>query len=253
MPVYECPKCGRRVTVPKEGTYYCKVCGPSAVMVEVGVDKFESVFKSVLYYDRLPRSRDVAEVIRTLMDLNFSAWWSLLEKYGIFQFWNLEYIECLADEIKRLVGVGLVLEVAAGDGMLSFWLRKYGVNAKATDSGAWYDKVKRRAPVEIIDAVSAIKKYKPKMVIASWLPVSEPLDIQIFDACAEIQVPYIILIGETDGACGSLAFWEEKYWEKVGYKAEYLSKCDEYNWCRTDHYDGSWFKHSSTILFTLKG
>jgi len=35
MPVYECPKCGRRVTVPKEGTYYCKVCGPDVIMRRV--------------------------------------------------------------------------------------------------------------------------------------------------------------------------------------------------------------------------
>jgi len=32
MPVYKCPKCGRTVELP-EGKYYCKVCGPSAVMV----------------------------------------------------------------------------------------------------------------------------------------------------------------------------------------------------------------------------
>ena len=34
MPLYRCPKCGRIVEKP-EGKYYCKVCGPSAVMVEI--------------------------------------------------------------------------------------------------------------------------------------------------------------------------------------------------------------------------
>jgi uncharacterized Zn finger protein (UPF0148 family) len=33
MPIYVCPKCGRRVKLPK-GTYYCKVCGPDVIMVE---------------------------------------------------------------------------------------------------------------------------------------------------------------------------------------------------------------------------
>jgi DNA-directed RNA polymerase subunit RPC12/RpoP len=32
VPVYKCPKCGRTVEKPF-GTYYCKVCGPSAIMV----------------------------------------------------------------------------------------------------------------------------------------------------------------------------------------------------------------------------
>jgi len=35
MPIYECSKCGRQVELP-EGTYYCKVCGPIAVMVKRG-------------------------------------------------------------------------------------------------------------------------------------------------------------------------------------------------------------------------
>ena len=34
MPVYKCPKCGRTVVMP-EGTYYCKECGPSAIMTKV--------------------------------------------------------------------------------------------------------------------------------------------------------------------------------------------------------------------------
>jgi DNA-directed RNA polymerase subunit RPC12/RpoP len=31
LPVYVCPKCGRRVELP-EGNYYCKVCGPSYLL-----------------------------------------------------------------------------------------------------------------------------------------------------------------------------------------------------------------------------
>ena len=38
MPVYECPKCGRTVELP-EGKYYCKVCGPSAIMKQVTIPK----------------------------------------------------------------------------------------------------------------------------------------------------------------------------------------------------------------------
>ncbi|RLI43682.1 hypothetical protein DRO59_00325 [Candidatus Bathyarchaeota archaeon] len=34
MVIYKCPKCGRTVEKP-EGKYYCKVCGPSVLMVKV--------------------------------------------------------------------------------------------------------------------------------------------------------------------------------------------------------------------------
>lgn len=32
MPIYKCPKCGRTVHMPK-GNYYCRVCGPTSLMV----------------------------------------------------------------------------------------------------------------------------------------------------------------------------------------------------------------------------
>ena len=34
MPLYVCPKCGRKVEMP-EGRYYCKECGESVLMVKV--------------------------------------------------------------------------------------------------------------------------------------------------------------------------------------------------------------------------
>ena len=244
MPVYKCPKCGRTVEMP-HGIYYCKVCGPSAILRSVP----RVAPEDVLYYERLP---SVETVRKFLVTTDWGDIWDFVKREGIFQFWNREYIECLAGEIKRRVGFGLVLEVCAGDGMLSYWLRTYDVNAKATDSGAWYNLVKRRVDVEIIDAVPAIRKYKPDMVIASWIPYGENIDIEIFDECSRLRIPYIILIGETDGACGTPKFWEQKYWEKVGYKATYLDKCDRYNFCRTDSaFDKRIIQHSSTILYTL--
>jgi len=41
MPLYECPRCGRVVEKP-EGRYYCSVCGPSVMMVEMSSDKYPS-------------------------------------------------------------------------------------------------------------------------------------------------------------------------------------------------------------------
>jgi DNA-directed RNA polymerase subunit RPC12/RpoP len=248
-PIYECPRCGRQVELPT-GTYYCKVCGPSSLMVRVKMtDENVTVsFGDVLYYERLPSYRTVEKFFEEYTSPEkYSLFWDFVESHGIYQFWNREYIECLAREIKRRIGSDMALEVAAGDGMLSFWLRKYGVNIKATDSGKMYDKIKRRAEVEIIDAVSAIRKYKPRMVVASWLPWDEPIDIQIFDE----KVPYIVLIGEEYGACGSERFWSENYWEKAGYKVEY-SKCSRWSLCRTDYIrmDSASF-HSSTAFYTL--
>jgi hypothetical protein len=209
----------------------------------------EVSFEDVLYYEKLPDYRTVEEFFKEhARPDKFAVFWNFVDRYAIYQFWNKEYIECLAEEIKRRVGSDLVLEVAAGDGMLSHWLRKHEVNIKATDSGKMYDEIKKRTEVEIIDAVSAIRKCKPRMVIASWLPWDELIDIQIFDE----KVPIIVLIGEEDGATGSKRFWDEKYWEKAGYTKEY-GECDKWNLCRTDYITetGRGF-HSSTAFYTLK-
>jgi hypothetical protein len=37
MPVYECPRCFRRVVKP-EGTYYCSECGPNVLMRKIAED-----------------------------------------------------------------------------------------------------------------------------------------------------------------------------------------------------------------------
>jgi len=211
--------------------------------------------QNVVYFEKLPSFETVYNFFR---EYTISAgFWTFVNDYGIFQFWNKEYIQCLSEEIKAKVGSELVLEVAAGDAMLSYWLRQHGINAKATDSGEWYERrngverrarLKPRAEVEIIDAVSAIRKYIPKMVIASWLPLEGKVDIAIFNE----KIPIIVLIGEEDGATGSAEFWD-RYWEKVGCKKEY-GTCDRWNIARTDFFSNTeLWHHSYTAFYTLKG
>ena len=55
MPVYKCPRCGRTVVLP-EGTYYCKRCGPEAIMEKIEVTLGRKgrywVFCAPFYYPR---------------------------------------------------------------------------------------------------------------------------------------------------------------------------------------------------------
>ena len=66
MRVYRCPKCGREVELP-EGKYYCKVCGPSAVMDNLGI------LARILRGEPIPRLRWV----RDLADI----WWTATKDY----------------------------------------------------------------------------------------------------------------------------------------------------------------------------
>ena len=205
-----------------------------------------ALLHGILYYDKLPSFETIVNAFKVA---GTSSVFLLADKYHIYQFWNKEYVQCLAEKIKNLINGKLAVEVCAGDGMLSYWLRKHRVNIVATDSGEW--EIRPRNNVEIIDAVSAIKKYKPTLVIASWLPYQKEVDIQIFSQ----KVPYVILIGESGegGCCGSPKFWRTKYWKKMGYIEdwEYLSECDRWNICRTDYCYKSYcsFTHSITVLY----
>lgn len=221
------------------------------VLVEFEDPETTILSLDALYFEKLPSYETVYKFFQRIHKGSFrdrGNFWEFVDRYGIYQFWNEEYVKCLAEQIKRMVGADFVLEVAAGDGMLSHYLRQYGVNIRATDSGEWYDRIKKRAEVEVLDAVSAIRKYKPKMVVASWLTYEKELDIEIFNE----RVPIIVLIGEEDGATGSHRFWDEKYWEKAGYGREY-GECDRWNICRTDYFsNGFLHPHSSTAFYTIK-
>lgn len=48
MPIYKCPNCGRKVSLP-EGAYYCKSCGPDYSLVRVrSRAEWESIADSIV-------------------------------------------------------------------------------------------------------------------------------------------------------------------------------------------------------------
>jgi len=176
-------------------------------------------------------------------------WHTVCVRHHIFQLWNKEYIDILAKEIKLLIGEEPALEVAAGDGMLSHWLREHGVDIKATDamSGQWdWDLHPSRSKVEKLDAIEAIRKYKPRLVVVSWIELGSTLDIKILEENPE----FVIIIGERRGGCtGSREFWE--VYEKKGYTLEYFDEVDKFNICRSDSAIPGFGmrRHSETALF----
>jgi hypothetical protein len=185
---------------------------------------------------------------------------SICNEENIFQLWTKEYIKNLSKIIRKLIKDNLVLEVCAGDGTLSHWLRQYGVNIIATDNFSWgvngKHKSTRENPiisvfeVQKMEALEAIDYYSPRMVIASWIPYGDSLDIKILKK----KVEYFILIGESKWGCtGTIDFWDE--YKKLGYEEIIFKGCDTYNLCRTDYSwdsDNKLMKHSITSLFKLK-
>ncbi len=171
----------------------------------------------------------------------------------IFQFWFKEYVDGLAEYLLTRYGNQQILEVGAGDGMLSHLLKGRGVNIVATDSGRW------KISTDLIEKLTykqAIKKYKPVVIIVSWMMLGEDWTPD-FRRAKSVQ-EYIV-IGEGEGGCcgQESVFHTHKGWRRYD-----AFGFDAFNICKTDELanpKGKWAVpgtfgmfnrlHSRTIAF----
>jgi len=147
------------------------------------------------------------------------------EKHFIYEFFTRDYIEKLVDHIEKSAddicphksdtSTFRVLEVGAGNGQLSYLIEKlissrrtmksrskpWKLEMIATDTGTWKAKAGTAASsVQKMDYRAAIDKYKPDIVLCSWMPLGEDWT-QAMRQAESIQE--YILIGEIDdGCCG---------------------------------------------------
>jgi hypothetical protein len=142
------------------------------------------------------------------------------------------FLRALARTIRE-TGARRVLEVAAGDGHLSRQLTRIAPDLRivATDSGKW-EKPRARmnarerrelhgvaglklgAEVVRMDALAAIRRYRPELVLACWLPPGPPLSRIVRAA------PLLLEIGAS-GFTGSPRSWPHRFCEDL----EALARC----------------------------
>lgn len=193
----------------------------------------------------------------------------------IYEFLNEEFIDKLSDylSVRCAEQTGerpiVILEAGAGNGRLSHFLREKlekkipgKFELHATDSGEW--ELKTAFPVEQLDHKTALERYKPDMVIYSWMPYNEDMTA---DFRAVESVREYILIGEHGGCCGQpwltwgLDIWpdygdgsdgkEIAPFEKDGFEEVTIKPVSEEQMCRTDS-PAHGFWHSVTVSFRRK-
>jgi hypothetical protein len=152
-----------------------------------------------------------------------------------------ELVRALAARI-RTCGARRVLEVAAGDGFLSAALRHAmsGTKIVASDSGAWTDPrarmtaserrelrgvdvpgVRLGASVLRLDALAAIWRTRPDLVLASWLPPGKLLERLI-----RAPVRYVLEIGAKGGVTPGAWSWR--------FAHEFCEEVEQSARCRLD-------------------
>ncbi len=111
----------------------------------------------------------------------------LVQPRGIYCFYSGALIEALA----AMISSRSCLEIGAGDGTLTRFLKHRGVQLTATDSHGWNTVVEYPQWVIKLDAREALATYAPEVVICSWPPSQNDFERAVFDT-PSVQM-YIVI------------------------------------------------------------
>ena len=134
----------------------------------------------------------------------------LVQPRGIYCFYSRELVAALAE----LIGARRCLEIGAGDGTLSRFLKECGVNVTATDNHAWSHAVQYPEWVHKQEAREALAAHAPEAVICSWPPARNDFERQVF-ATPSVQL-YIVIGSRHAFAFGN---WDD-YRKQSGFDME---------------------------------
>jgi hypothetical protein len=197
----------------------------------------------------LPSYDEVAEIIDSYSDDDGHSkldleeenkWFAFLKDKvnPVFEIWTKEYIERLSSYLsERAVLYGgtaenpiTILEVGAGDGKLSHFLT---MRLKETHSDAinlvttsfqskQFNIPLKHSNVETLSQKDAILKYKPNIILCSWMM---PREDWTPDFRSEKSVLEYILIGP-EGPCGNDETWSRTYQELENLSEVQISRID---------------------------
>ena len=131
-------------------------------------------------------------------------WLSQCERVGRFLVPTQELVAALSGFLQKLE-TRPVVELCAGTGELAAALRTAGVDLVATDADPPPD-----APVVRASADEALRRYRPKVVLGSFVPIDSDVDRLV------LRFPsvrhYVVLGARVGGMLGSASLWQQPGW-----------------------------------------
>lgn len=211
----------------------------------------------------LPSRSEIIQAFASADDPS-EAWQTfVLREWDYFELLNRDYVEALGDyvatrvkSLKQEKDTPLtILEIGAGDGRLTHFLtaelEKHvpgQTRLIAVDNGEW--NIAPAFPVEQLDQRRALMKYKPTIVICSWMPPGTDWSAD-FRATSSVQE--YTLIGESYSTGDNVKTWnlysseEIASYEVDGFIRVDLPYLDKLQICRIDWYPS--FVKSQTTAF----
>ncbi len=156
----------------------------------------------------LPRFADVLDCV--LKAEQSEGWLSVCEQRGVFVALNLEFVQELAVFLRRYTS-GPVVEVCAGNGELARALTEAGVEVVPTDVRPTEAAQHGPGPrVLAMDAATALARFRPKTVLAVFVPVDSEVDRQVLSFPSVCH--YVVLGARLAGQFGSQWLWRSEGW-----------------------------------------
>jgi hypothetical protein len=148
----------------------------------------------------------LAELAETEMA---EGWLARCEDAGQYVALNAPFVRTLAGVLQAL-GAAPVLEVCAGDGSLAAALRYSGVEVIATDV---QPPTHALTSVEPISADEALRRYRPRVVLGSFVPVDADVDQRVLDSPEVWE--YVVLNARLGGEFGAPCLWTHGGWTRT--------------------------------------
>lgn len=129
----------------------------------------------------------------------------LVRGEGIYAF----YSTSLVRRLSKLIGTDRCLEIGAGDGTLTRFLRDEGTDVVATDNYSWSRYIRfDGSGVEKLDARQALHRYQPRIVICAWPPPANPFEKYVFET-SSVQT-YIVITSSSRANAGDWNTYESQ-------------------------------------------
>jgi hypothetical protein len=202
-------------------------------------------------HENLMKYADIFEFFRKMEKEYSSGWFMYCRGHNknnrpIFQVLSEEFVNDIASIVNRKLsetGGNLVLEVMAGDGKLSEFLRpKINGTLITTDSMIW-ESIIRPDFVEPLGAKKAIEKYNPDIIIMCWEPYGSRIGVELAK-----KGHSLIWIGEgSGGCCGGFDYEYEDDPAGIYYGSKFALARTDYVW--SGEYDFG--RHTDIILFNF--
>jgi hypothetical protein len=134
----------------------------------------------------------------------------LVRPKGIYCFYSARAVAGLA----RTIGGRRAVEIGAGDGTLTRFLRQRSVPIVATDDFSWSRSIDYPGDVERADARTALRTHEPQVVLCCWPPAGNRFEEAVFRT-PSVQT-YVVITSRDEREAGA---WDA-YRQQRGFTME---------------------------------